>query len=396
MIKTGYPPEFAGGVECSASLGGLITPPIMATIAFIIAYSLMVPYWDVCIRGFILSSIYYICVASSVYIASIRLMGVKDRRIETEIRVKSIDVVKTVTFFGMIGLLTYMLATFQYNVQTAAIYAAGILFITSILLKLFEGLLEHRKLSETFITIIDSIKKCVVEFSVNSSAILLLLGSLGVVVGLFVISGWIIRLGSQLINLGGSNIVALIGLSFVFGCFLGMGMPPLGTYLVLSSVTGYVMTQVGVNPWVTQFFAFLVAMTGEFIPPVSVVGAVASRISHGSFSKTVWEGLKLTTVIFLLPFALFRWPWLVSEISISTLYAWVFVTLSALCIGISWQALFVKNLIQNSLLRALGLAIGLATMFYPAEDVLHYILLGLSSFLTLLGLYRTKTLSRAV
>lgn len=396
MIRTGYPPEFAGGVECSASLGGLITPPVMASIAFIIAVSLMVSYWDVCIRGFVLASIYYICVALSVYTASVRLMGVKESRIETEIRVKPLDVVKTATFFGMIGLLTYLLASFQYEVQTAAIYAAGILFTISILLKLFEGLLERKKPSEILISIIDSIRKCVVEFSENSSGIVLLLGSLGMVVGLFVISGWIIRLGSQLINLGGGNIVALVGLSYVLGCFLGMGMPPLGTYLILSSVTGYVLARVGVNPWVAQFFAFLVAMTGEFIPPVSVVGAVASRISRGSFWKTVWEGGKLTTVIFLLPFAIFRWPWLVSEVSISTLYAWVFVTLSTLCISISWQALFVKNSIKNALLRASGIAIGLATMFYPAADVLHYVLLSLSSTFILLGLYRTRALSRTV
>ena len=394
MKSVGYPPEFAGAVECSASLGGLITPPVMASIAFIIAYSLGVTYWDVCLRGFVIASIYYINVALAIYVASIRIMGTKVREVAVGIKVENFDVIKTVLFFGMIGLLTYMLATYAYTIEIAALRVAGILLVISALLKVAEGLFEGKKPLEVLVSLMNSAKRSVTEFALNSSSTVLLLGSLGAVVGLFVISGWIIRLGLTLINLGRFNIIALVGLSYALGYFLGMGMPPLGTYLVLSSTIGYAMPQVGVDPWIMHFFAFLVAMLGEFAPPVSVVGAVATRISRGNFWKIVLEGMKLTLVIFLLPLALFRWPWLVTEISVSTLYAWIFITSATLSISISLQTLFTKRAPLNVLLRILGVIIGLATLFYPTIDIFGYILLSLSMAYSAFGVHRVRVLSR--
>jgi TRAP transporter 4TM/12TM fusion protein len=48
MKKTGYSSDFAGGVECVASNGGQIMPPVMGAVAFLIAELLSVPYWSVC------------------------------------------------------------------------------------------------------------------------------------------------------------------------------------------------------------------------------------------------------------------------------------------------------------------------------------------------------------
>ena len=45
MKRYGVPGEFAGAVETSASMGGLIMPPVMAVAGFIMAEFLGVPYW---------------------------------------------------------------------------------------------------------------------------------------------------------------------------------------------------------------------------------------------------------------------------------------------------------------------------------------------------------------
>ena len=47
MKKIGYTPEEAGAVETVASSGGQVTPPIMGTVAFLIADFIGVQYWDV-------------------------------------------------------------------------------------------------------------------------------------------------------------------------------------------------------------------------------------------------------------------------------------------------------------------------------------------------------------
>ena len=52
MVRYGAPPTFAAAVETSASIGGLIDPPMMGAAAFLMAEFLGVPYWDVVLRGF--------------------------------------------------------------------------------------------------------------------------------------------------------------------------------------------------------------------------------------------------------------------------------------------------------------------------------------------------------
>ena len=46
MMRFGYRPAFAGGVEATASMGGQIMPPVMGAVAFIMAETLDVPYAD--------------------------------------------------------------------------------------------------------------------------------------------------------------------------------------------------------------------------------------------------------------------------------------------------------------------------------------------------------------
>ena len=60
MKKTGYHPDFAGAVECVASNGGQIMPPVMGAVAFLIAEMLSIPYWFVCVAAFLPAVLYFL------------------------------------------------------------------------------------------------------------------------------------------------------------------------------------------------------------------------------------------------------------------------------------------------------------------------------------------------
>ncbi len=68
MMRYGVPGEFAAAVETSASMGGLIMPPVMAVAGFVMAEFLGVPYWEVVLRGFSLAFIYYSALALAIYL----------------------------------------------------------------------------------------------------------------------------------------------------------------------------------------------------------------------------------------------------------------------------------------------------------------------------------------
>ena len=59
MKKAGFPALHAGAVEASASLGGLLMPPVMAIAGFLMADFLGVTYFEVIARGYAPALIFF-------------------------------------------------------------------------------------------------------------------------------------------------------------------------------------------------------------------------------------------------------------------------------------------------------------------------------------------------
>lgn len=66
MKRVGYTPEFAGGVEAAASTGGVIMPPIMGAVAFLMASTLGVSYTTIIKSAILPAVLYYVGIAVSV------------------------------------------------------------------------------------------------------------------------------------------------------------------------------------------------------------------------------------------------------------------------------------------------------------------------------------------
>ena len=138
-----------------------------------------------------------------------------------------------------------------------------------------------------------------------TSYLTLLLATLGIMIGLFTVTGFINRMGGMLLDLGSWNIMAMIFMSFVFGWLVGMGLPPTATYIIGAVVIVGPLTKLGVNPWVAHFFVFLLSVWGELSPPTSLTAAISARIAEASFMQTMWEALKICLPITLMTFAIF-------------------------------------------------------------------------------------------
>ena len=65
-----------------------------------------------------------------------------------------------------------------------------------------------------------------------TSYLTLLLATLGIMIGLFTVTGFINRMGAMLLDLGAWNIIAMILMAYVFGWLVGAGLPPTATYIV--------------------------------------------------------------------------------------------------------------------------------------------------------------------
>jgi TRAP transporter 4TM/12TM fusion protein len=59
MKKVGYPPHYAGAIEACASTGGVVMPPVMGAIAFVMAITIGVDYATVMIAAILPSLLFY-------------------------------------------------------------------------------------------------------------------------------------------------------------------------------------------------------------------------------------------------------------------------------------------------------------------------------------------------
>jgi len=367
MKRAGFPALYAGAVEASASLGGLLMPPVMAIAGFIMADFLGVTYFEVIARGYAPALIFFGIISLSVYLFTARFIRGRESSAEAELasvieRYSKTDVINTVIFFVFIGVLIYLMGVLWYDASRAALDIAIGLFITGSVMRIT---LHPGTMSDKIKEWLRCFRGAIEGFAGVTAPLILLLAMLGVMVNLFVVSGWMIKLMGLLASVGEFHVVALIGVGFAIGVFLGLGIPPSACYILSAVIVIPPMTRIGINPWVAHFFLFFIAVISEYSPPTSLVAAVASRISGASFMKTMMVTLQISLPFFFLTFAIFNWDILLLKPGLSQLGA-----IAVLIVGCSTAAAAIHGRIferkgHDLLMRFFILLVALFILFYP-------------------------------
>ncbi|NIS59791.1 MAG: TRAP transporter fused permease subunit [Proteobacteria bacterium] len=367
MKRAGFPPLYAGAVEASASLGGLLMPPVMAIAGFLMADFLGVTYFEVIARGYAPALIFFGIISLSVYLFTARFLrgggsdptSAPDSIIE---RFSKIDVVNTAIFFIFIGVLIFLMGVLWYEASRAALHIAIGLLITASLLRIY---LHPGTISDKIKEWGRCFRRALEGFAGVTAPLVLLLAMLGVMVNLFVVSGWMIKLMGLLATVGEFHIVALIGVGFAIGVFLGLGIPPSACYILAAVIVIPPMTKLGINPWVAHFFLFFVAVISEYSPPTSLVAAVASRISGASFMKTMMVTLQISLPFFFLTFAIFNWDILLLEPGLAQLAALGVLLVGCLTAAAAIHGRLFERKGHDLPSRFLVLLVALFILFYP-------------------------------
>ena len=116
-----------------------------------------------------------------------------------------------------------------------------------------------------------------------TSYLTLLLATLGIMIGLFTVTGFINRMGAMLLDLGAWNIIAMIFMAWVFGWLAGAGLPPTATYIIGAVVIVPPMTGARHQPVGCALLRVPDVGLGRASPPTSLTAAVSARIANASF-----------------------------------------------------------------------------------------------------------------
>jgi TRAP-type uncharacterized transport system fused permease subunit len=340
-------------------------PPMMGVGAFLMSEFLGVPYWDVVIRGFALAFVYYVSVGVAVYLLCVRLLP---RDAIERPQVPLYDKLKTAIFFSSVLYLIYLMGFAGKGELLAALYTASFMLALLVALFLyFKYALKDAALANE--TLFGNIRRAIETHAEMTSYLTLLLATLGIMIGLFTVTGFINRMGAMLLDLGAWNVAAMIFMAWIFGWLAGAGLPPTATYIIGAVVIVRPMQELGINPWVAHFFVFLMSVWGELSPPTSLTAAVSARIANASFLKTMYEALKICLPITTMTFAIFTRSNMVVNPGWMQIVDTLLVLISTCGITFAMFGRFHEKPGIDMPLRLLLALVSFVTMFHPDTKV---------------------------
>ncbi|HET9489065.1 MAG TPA: TRAP transporter large permease subunit [Methylomirabilota bacterium] len=356
MIGAGLARTQAAAIETASSLGGQLMPPVMGISAFLMADFLGVSYFDVVARGYVPALIYFAGVAAAVYLITARL-PVRSVSVAVE-RLTTMDRVNIVAYAAVVAGLIYLMGITRLPAMQAAqqVFAVVGIVLTVIFVALtVRGAPGWRDLGRRARDFVET-------FTLMTTDLTLLLATLSIMTGVFVITGVPTKLGFVLMQAASIHLTVMLLVAFAFGTLVGTGLPPAPTYIITALVIAPFLIKAGVDPWVVHFYAFFIAVWGELTPPTSVVAAVAAKIANASFMGTMIWAVRICLPLFVLMGAIFTRPELVVDPGIAQLGAFVLVLAGTVGLVFAVQGRFADGRGADLTLRVILAAAALAAI----------------------------------
>lgn len=292
MKKVGYPPHYAGAIEACASTGGVVMPPVMGAIAFVMAITIGVDYATVMVASILPSLLYYLGLLLQVdaYAARMNLRGEPPEKLPAVGPVLRRGWPYLLVLLFLIWGLLYKRWEY-YAPWYASLLMIGLSFLNR------QSMMTPRRLLET--------TRQIGVLVTQTAAIIV---PIAFVVSALTITGVTGSVTSGLVALGGGNLYLVIFFG-VAACFV-MGMAGLSivAYIFLAVTLAPAIIEIGgLNTIAVHLFIVYYAMLAVITPPVAAASFLAATIAGAKPMQTSWTAMRLGVVIYFIPlFFLFQ------------------------------------------------------------------------------------------
>ncbi|MFN3891092.1 MAG: TRAP transporter permease [Beijerinckiaceae bacterium] len=293
MKRMGYPAHMAGAIEAAASTGGVIMPPIMGSVAFIMAQFMGVPYGMIALYALIPAILYFFGIFLTVHWSALRHnVGAIP---ESELPDWRASLLSHGHLLLPIVVLVYMLAH-NYSAQYSATVATLSVIAVS-------WLRPHTRMGwREILGSLEAGAKGALLVGIATAAA-------GMIVGVFELTGVALKMVQVSSAVVQSLLLGLVVTMFIT-IALGMGVPPSVSYIVQVAVTipmlqGFL--KAGGVPAdtalvATHFFVMYYAALAVLTPPDALASVAAAGIARSPFLKTAVHATRVAFVAFIIPF----------------------------------------------------------------------------------------------
>jgi TRAP transporter 4TM/12TM fusion protein len=299
--KSGYPAHYAGGIECAASTGGVLMPPIMGATAFVMAAFLGVSYGKIALAAAIPSVLAYVGLLIQVdgYAARKGLKGLPKSELPSLIETLKEGWV----YFVGIGVLLYVLFIIQLESQAP--------FLSVIFILVFAMIRKETRFTRrSFLLFIQSTGKLLSE-------LIAILSGVGMILGALALTGVAAAFAREIVALAGGKMIYMLIFGALASFILGMGMTITACYVFLALVLVPALIAVGLNEIAVHLYVMYWGMLSYITPPVALAAFPAAVIAGAKPFRVGLMAMKLGGVKYLIPFFFVFDPALVCQGSIA-------------------------------------------------------------------------------
>ncbi|HWP50155.1 MAG TPA: TRAP transporter permease [Clostridia bacterium] len=294
MKDRGYEPHYAGAIEAVASTGGMIMPPVMGVGAFIMSGIIGVPYAKIALCAMVPALLYYLTTSMSVHLRALHngFEPLPDEMIPDKKKLIREDGIFFLPLLAIIVLL--MIGT---SVMRSAFLGCVVLVGCY--------LIKHSLHNPRFILskqFWQFLYDGLVSGAKSAMTVAAACAAMGIVTQIFVMTGLAMNIVFYIKTLSGSvGIIALI-LTMAVTILFGMGVPTTAAYVLVATLAGSVLSELGFNKIGIHLFVYYFAALANITPPVASAALVASKIAKSDYFKTAVTATRLGLPGFIMPF----------------------------------------------------------------------------------------------
>lgn len=287
MKRSGFSAKYAAAIEACSSSGGIIMPPVMGALAFVMAAFLGVEYSVIMIIAVVPSFLYFfgLIVQVDAYAARCNLKGLPAEEIPGFWPTMK----KGWQFIILLAFLVWGLVYMKWSLY-APYYASVLMIVLSFINK------ESRFTYEKFIHSVSTIGKMICQTCAA------MLPMTFVLVGV-VSTGLSGSMTSSLIDATGGNVWLILLAGVLASYILGMAGLVVPAYLFLALSMAPAAIKAGdLNTLAVHMFIVFYALIGGITPPVAPGAFVAATLSGSKPMETAFTAARLGVVLYFIPF----------------------------------------------------------------------------------------------
>lgn len=290
MRSAGFQPATAAGVQAAASSGGALMPPVMGAAAYMMLEIVDPPvtYFEIIRAALLPALLFYLSLFLYVHFYARRSAIGRVEPADLPRGARAARWVEGTIFFGALAVLMILLAVgyTPFRAVTLSLAVIGALSVFS---------------ARTRITW-RALQTALVKSARDAVPLIAASACVGIIIGIVTLTGVGTRFPSALLPLAEESLFLALAIIMASSIVLGMGLPSTVCYLLLATLIGPVLGQLGVIPLAAHFFIFYFGMMSMVTPPVALAGYAAASIAGTPVMKTSWEAFKVSLVGFTLPF----------------------------------------------------------------------------------------------